>query len=441
METISHLGKYEILEIAGKGNMAVVYKAHDPFANKNVAIKLCQATEDQSGGKIALKLFYNEAQTAGTLDHPNILSILDAGEQDNMPYIVMEYVEGADTLRSYIQPDELLPIPRVVELLYQCAKALDYAHRRGVVHRDIKPSNIMLSADGQIKIGDFGIADDAKSDETQVMGMLGSPRYMSPEQVSEADLNHQTDLYSLGIVAYELVTGYPPLMAKSIVQMVRKIIDEQPPPIEERRKDVPPKLINIINKAMSKSIETRYEYGHEMAADLALLFGELDHGKSQDASVDRFKISRKLVFFNEFSDGEINEVLKHSHWFNVTSNTTVIDEKEDEDAFYIIASGEVRIFFKGKEVAELGKGQCFGEIAVIDNSKRTASVISTEDSLLIRISGPMLERISIGCQLRFNQVFLKTMIARLTQSNEHIATMLSVDDDKDDDVTSTLKNT
>ncbi len=439
METISQLGKYEILEVAGEGNMAVVYKAHDPFADKNVAIKLCQATEDQSGGRIALKLFYNEAQTAGTLDHPNILSILDAGEQDNMPYIVMEYVEGADTLRSYIQPGELLPIPRVVELLYQCAKALDYAHRRGVVHRDIKPSNIMLNTDGQIKIGDFGIADDAKSDETQVMGMLGSPRYMSPEQVTESELNHQTDLYSLGVVAYELVTGYPPLMAKSMVQMVRKIIDEQPTPIEERRKDVPPKLIDIINKAMSKSIETRYEYGHEMAADLALLFGELDHGKPQDPVVDRFKISRELAFFNEFSDGEINEVLEHSHWFNVTANTTVIDEKDAEDAFYIIASGEVRIRFKGKDVAQLGKGHCFGEIAVIDNSQRTASVISTEDSLLIRISGPMLERISMGCQLRFNQVFLKTMIARLTQSNEHIATILSVDDE--DDVTSTLKNT
>ncbi len=424
MTKIKQLGKYEVLEIAGKGNMAVVYKAHDPFADLDVAIKLCQATEDQSGGKIARKLFFNEAHTAGALDHPNILSVLDAGEQDNQPYIVMEYVEGADTLRTYIQPDALLPIPRVVEILYQCAKALDYAHRRGVIHRDIKPSNIMLTQDGQVKIGDFGIAEDALSDETQVMGMLGSPRYMSPEQVRETELNHQTDLYSLGVVAYELVTGSPPLLAKSIVQMVRKIIDDEPVPIIERRPDAPPKLVDIINKAMAKSIEQRYEYGYEMAADLAMLFGELDHGRTESKPVDRFKTARELAIFNEFSDAEIKEVLKFSHWFNVAANTTVIDEKESEDAFYIIASGAVSIGFKGREVAELYKGQCFGEIAVINRSQRSASVTSREESSLIRISGKMLERISMGCQLRFNQVFLKTMIARLALSNERIVNIL-----------------
>lgn len=425
MQKITQLGKYEVLGVAGKGNMAVVYKAHDPFADRDVAIKLCQATADQSGGKIARKLFFNEAHTAGALDHPNILSVLDAGEQDNQPYIVMEYVEGADTLRSYIQPENLLPIPRVVEILYQCAKALDYAHRRGVIHRDIKPSNIMLTRDGQIKIGDFGIAEDALSDETQVMGMLGSPRYMSPEQVQEFDLNHQTDLYSLGVVAYELVTGSPPLLAKSIVQMVQKIIDDEPTPISEHRRDAPPKLVGVINKAMAKSIEQRYEYGYEMAADLAMLFGELDHGRTVSTPVDRFKTARGLAIFNEFSDAEIREILKHSRWFNVSPNTTVIDEKESEDAFYIIAAGTVSIGYKGQQVAELHQGQCFGEIAVINHAQRSASVTSLEESLLIRISGQMLERTSMSCQLRFNQVFLKTMIARLAFSNERIVNILN----------------
>ncbi len=425
MNDITQIGKYKILEVAGEGNMAVVYKAHDPFTDKEVAIKLCQVTDEQRSGKIARKLFFNEAHTAGALDHPNILSILDAGEQSNQPYIVMEYVEGADTLRSYIQPEELLPIPRVVEILYQCAKALDYAHRRGVIHRDIKPSNIMLSKTGQVKIGDFGIAEDAMSDETQVMGMLGSPRYMSPEQVSEAELNHQTDLYSLGVVAYELITGSPPLLAKSILKMVRKILEEEPVPIAKRRDNVPPKLIDIITKAMSKTIEQRYEYGYEMAADLAILFGELDHGRAASTPVDRFKIARELSFFNEFSDAEIKEVLNHSHWFHVAEKTKIIDEHEAEDAFYIIVSGEINIHFKGQKVAELGKGECFGEIGVIKHSQRSASAISHEESMLMRINGRMLDRISMGCQLRFNQVFLKTMITRLGQANERIANNIS----------------
>ena len=162
-----------------------------------------------------------------------------------------------------------------------------------------------------------------------------------------------------------------------------------------------------------------------MAADLAMLFGELDHGRAATTPGDHFKVARELSIFNEFSDAEIREVLKYSHWFNVPANTTVIDEKELEDAFYIIASGTVTISYKGQEVAELCKGQCFGEIAVINQTERNASVVSREESLLIRISGHMLERISMGCQLRFNQVFLKTMISRLAFSNERIATILN----------------
>jgi len=424
MTELKQIGRYSILDVAGEGNMAVVYRAHDTFTDQTVAIKLCQATEEENGGKIARKLFFNEAKTGGALEHPNILAILDAGEQDNQPYIVMEYVNGADTLRSYIQPDALLPLRKVVEILYQCAKALDYAHRRGVIHRDIKPSNIMLTGDGKVKIGDFGIAEDALSDATQVMGMLGSPRYMSPEQVTEVELNHQTDLYSLGVIAYELVTGSPPLLAKSIVQMVRKIVEENPVPITERRNDVPPGLVNIINKAMAKSIEHRYGYGYEMAADLALLFGELNHGNNPPPPIDKFKTARKLSIFNEFSDSEIREALEHSHWFNVAANTTIIDENEAEDAFYIVVSGEVSIRYHGQEVAELGKGQCFGEIAVINQDKRSASVVSREDCLLIRLNGRVLDQISISGQLRFNQVFLKTMTSRLTQSNEHILKLL-----------------
>ena len=165
MTTPEQIGKYAITGVAGRGNMAVVYIGHDPFTDRDVAIKLCPVTAG-SDFKIVRKLFFNEAHTAGSLDHPNILSVQDGGEHEGCPYIVMEYIHGADTLRSYISPRSLLPITRVVEILYQCAKALDYAHRRGVIHRDIKPSNIMLTHDGNVKIGDFGIAQYALSDET-----------------------------------------------------------------------------------------------------------------------------------------------------------------------------------------------------------------------------------------------------------------------------------
>jgi len=174
-ETPRKLGKYTIIGVAGRGNMGVVYIAHDPYTDRKVAIKVCplDADADSHAQRVARKLFFNEAHTAGALDHPNILKIYDAGEDDGQPYIVMEHVDGGHTLQEHITPDTLLPVDRVVALVYQAAKGLDYAHRRGVIHRDIKPGNLMLASEQIVKIGDFGIAQYALSDATQVMGVLG----------------------------------------------------------------------------------------------------------------------------------------------------------------------------------------------------------------------------------------------------------------------------
>jgi len=267
-----HVGKYTVVGVAGEGNMGTVYVGRDPSSDENVAIKIGPVTQG-GDAKIARKLFFNEAHSAGSLDHPNILSILDAGEQDGMLYIVMEYVEGADTLRNHVSPENLLPLTRVIEILYQCSMALDHAHRGGVIHRDIKPSNIMLTRDGAVKIGDFGIAQHALSEETQVMGMLGSPRYMSPQQLDDDELNHQTDIYSLGVVAYELVTGQPPFVARTVAELARKVLHEEPASISAHRPDAPHGLARIVSKAMAKTCQARYQYADELAADLASLSG------------------------------------------------------------------------------------------------------------------------------------------------------------------------
>ncbi len=424
MEQPRQIGKYSVIGVAGEGNMGTVYLGHDPFSDEHVALKVCPVTAG-SGFKIARKLFFNEAKTAGGLEHPNILSIRDAGEHDGLPYIVMEYVDGADTLRSHVDPANLLPLPRVIELLYQCAKALDYAHRRGVIHRDIKPSNIMLTRDGTVKIGDFGIAHNALSDETQLMGVLGSPRYMSPEQIREEDLNHQTDLYSLGVIAYELVTGRPPFLARNISQLVRKIVEEEPPPVTTLRPEVPQALAAIIARAMAKRLEDRYEYGHEMAADLASLFGSLDHGRPMPGPEERFRIARELAFFNDFSDAELREVLDAAGWREARPGATIMAERAAGDAFYVLASGEASVQVNGVEVGVLTKGECLGEMAILTQGVRGASVLATEECLLLRIDYRLIERATMGCQLRFNQVFLRTLIERLARTNARLADALA----------------
>ncbi|MEX2353567.1 MAG: serine/threonine-protein kinase, partial [Gammaproteobacteria bacterium] len=274
------LGKYEIQYQIGRGSMGIVYQGYDPFADKLVAVKVAisDALRDKESGQRYRKMFFNEAHTAGMLKHPNIMSILDAGVDEDECYIVMELVEGGDTLKTYCRPEKLLPVKEVIEIIFKCAKALDYAHRQGVVHRDIKPTNILLTKDGDIKIGDFSIAHVVSSDTTHTMpmGFVGSPRYMSPEQVQEDSITNQTDLFSLGIVMYELLTGKHPFQADSFSRLIHKIINEQQPPLSTYRSDLPDILEKIVHHALQKLPGKRYTMGLNMAADLSLAFDYLE---------------------------------------------------------------------------------------------------------------------------------------------------------------------
>ena len=205
------IGKYVIINEVGQGSTGRVFLSHDPYYGRDVAIKLynLESEEDEQKARVTRKMFFNEAQMMGRLQHPNILPIYDAGEENGSYYVVTEHVHGARTLNAYCRPDNLLRIDDVVEILFKCAKGLHYAHGRGVIHRDIKPSNIMLTLDNDVRIIDFGIALIKDSDVSRIEGIAGSPSYMSPEQVQSAEITPRSDIYSLGAVMYELLTGLP----------------------------------------------------------------------------------------------------------------------------------------------------------------------------------------------------------------------------------------
>ena len=273
----THFGRYSVSSVAGKGAMGTVYVGHDPETDRKIAIKTCSPAGgfDSPQAKISRKLFLNEAHSAGNLRHPNIIRIYDSGEQGHSLYIIMKYVEGGETLEPYIKSDNLLPVKKAVETFYQCAKALDYAHRQGVIHRDIKPSNIMVNEQGAIKLCDFGVAHSALGDMTQVLGRVGTPRYMSPEQTRDDDATNKTDLYSLGLVMYELLTGTPAQDGDNILELFTSIRDIAPPMVTELRPELPSRLAQILVKVLEKEPAKRYGSGQELAGDLVSVFGEL----------------------------------------------------------------------------------------------------------------------------------------------------------------------
>ncbi len=409
------LGKYYVLGIAGRGNMGVVYTGYDPFIDIDVAIKVCLRPDglSESQLRVAEKLFFNEAHMAGLLDHPNILRILDAGEDDGEQYIVMEYVEGAQTLKSYCTPDSLLPIPKVAEYIATCARALGYAHNRGVIHRDIKPTNIMLTEAGEVKIGDFGIAQRIRAETTHILGALGTPRYMSPEQLEEELITGQTDLYSLGVMMFELLTGRMPFTAISLNRLIHDIINTEPPSILELRPDLPESLDAIVSCALEKDPADRYRNSSDMASDLAAVFSEIAHPDDGMDDQDKFVALRNLPFFKDFTDSEIWETFRVGVWQSYTQNQTILSENHQDSSFNILVAGQANVIRDGKQISTLSGGDCFGELGYDSLFHRSASIASGDDLSLLRITEAQMEHVSATCQLRFHKAFTHSLIERL----------------------------
>lgn len=419
------LGKYEVRSEVDRGSMGIVYLGHDPYINRPVALKvaLADSLSDPESGAQYRKMFFNEAHTAGMLTHPNIIGIFDAGVDDDTCYIVMEYIEGGDTLKSHTKPETLLPTEKVVEIIFKCANALDYAHRQGVVHRDIKPSNILINTDKDVKIGDFSIAHIAKLDATTTapQGVMGSPRYMSPEQLREEKITTQSDLFSLGVVMYELLTGRHPFLTDNFSALVNLILNEEPPPMRDFKSDVPPALEEIVRKALQKDTASRYQTGLEFATDLTRAFDNLEQQQQDISAEEQFNMIKKLEFFQGFPDPEIWEILRASHWHEYKPEEDIIVEGELDDCFYIIVSGKVVVKKNEKTIRVLHMGDCFGEMGYLAKTKRTATIVAENATALLKINSTVISQVSLNCQVRFLKVFLRTLIHRLSATTEIIS--------------------
>jgi serine/threonine-protein kinase len=276
MNAIRAIGRYQIVEELGKGAMAVVYKAYDPNIDRTLAIKVLRL-ERCIDSEYRVR-FLREAKAAGNLSHPNIVTIYDVGEVDNRPYIVMELLEGKP-LDHIMKEGKQFSVTETLNIAIQLASALDYAHQYGIVHRDIKPSNIVFSENGSIKITDFGIAHVESSDTTQQTQMgevLGTPQYMSPEQVLGQKVDGRSDLFSVGVILYQLLSNQRPFKGDTVATLMFQIATEEPPPLAKVAPTVPEPLRLIVEKLLKKQPERRFQSGRELADALKRMYRDLE---------------------------------------------------------------------------------------------------------------------------------------------------------------------
>lgn len=418
------LGKYELTRELGRGATSTVWLGSDPFAQRQVAIKVAtpEILKHPEKGRLYTHLFLTEASLVGKLNHPHIVQIFDAVVTDKLSYIVMEYVEGG-TLEQACTPGHLLPVEKVVEIAFKCSRALDFAFRLGITHRDIKPANILMTPEGDIKISDFGAALVGHTDRTQVSG-IGSPAYMSPQQVQELPLDHRTDIYSLGVVLYELLTGQKPFQASSNYNVVYQIIHNQPTPPEQLAPGIPQPLAAIVAKAMAKELESRYDSWDAFSRDLAKVARQHQPAKPQEfPDTEKFDTLRALNFFKAFSDVELWEVLRFASWSRVKPGKAIMKDGESGDFFCFLVAGELKVTKHGKMLDLLTPGDCFGEMAVISPHKPTrgADVTCLTAATLITVPGTALSQASETCRMHFYQAFLQVLADRLNLANQRLA--------------------
>jgi serine/threonine protein kinase len=423
---LTQIGKYPVLRKLGEGATSEVYQCHDPFNDRDVAVKVAfpESFQDPDRGRLYKKLFLTEASLAGKLQHPHICQIYDAVAEDKLHYLVMEYVDGG-TLEKYCRADALLPVERAVEIIFKCTRALEFAHRLGVTHRDLKPANILHTGETDVKITDFGAALIASGETTQISA-IGSPAYMSPEQVKEASLDHRTDIYSIGVVMYHLLTGRLPFEAANNFSLIYQITNTQAEPPSSWRAGLPAQIDAIVMRAMARDREERYPRWEAFSRELAQVFraGRNVARKAQEfADSDRFETLRELAFFRDFSDAELWEVSRISSWRHADAGQTLMKEGEPADNFCILADGEIKVTRRGKLLNVLAPGECFGEMAYLarKDNRRGADVTVTAESSVISVPTARLAQVTEGCRNQFDRAFMAILVERLSAANLRIS--------------------
>jgi serine/threonine protein kinase len=428
------VGRHTIFHELGRGNMGVVLLGIDPYIDRLVAIKIPKPSDTVAKRSpiTYYQDFFREARSAGRLIHPNIVAVFDADVTEDSCYVAMEHIDGP-TLKDYCNKDNLLPVDRVIEIISDACKALDYAHNKGVVHWDIKPANIMLNSAGVVKITDFGIArmtHEARADamEEKESKISGTFSYMPPQHITALDkIDGRVHIFSLGCVLYELLTGQKAFDGDNIYTVAYKIAHEEPVSILEIRPELPEMLDKIVKKALAKNPDIRYQTGMEFAYDLGVASRRLSIAKKELAVEDLVDYVHNTPFFEIFSKEQIKEILSASTITRVLKGGIVVAEGEIDDSLYIILSGKVDVLKGEKKIDSIDKGKCFGEMAYLSGKPRAATLKAATDCILMKISAVLMDGVPASIQLLFMKSFALTLINRISTNHKLILSLLDKD--------------
>lgn len=411
------IGRYAVLRELGRGSTATVYLAHDPFAGREVALKLFTHAPGDAGLTRGTHRasFLNEAALVGRLQHPHIVALLDAAVEERFSYVAMEYVAGG-SLARYVSAGVLLPLGQVLEIAFKLSRALEYAQLQGVIHRDLKPGNVLLTRTLDVKLSDFGGARIEDATHTEITG-VGSPAYMSPEHLAERALDHRTDIYSLGVVMFQLLTGQLPFHSPSVAELMRQIMAAEPPRLRALRPGLPEALEAIVARALQKDPGARYPSWGELGRELAALARGLNGPAGDPSEARRFQLVRELPFFRGFGELEIWETLRLAHWRSVPDGATILRQGERGDALCILVEGRVEVTRDGATLATLDPGDVFGEILYFadDVLERGTGVRALGPAVLLEMKAAAIASASDACQVRFNKSLMRLLVARLSQ--------------------------
>ena len=426
-DTFRH--RFEMKQLLGRGSSGEVHLAFDTYAQRDVAIKMNRLNlfDDPVAGNRNRKMWLNETRIAGKLKHPFIVEIYEAGSTDEFNYIVMEYMAGG-SLKQFTAPDKLLPINKLIDILYKVCNALDFATKMGVLHRDIKPANVLLGADGEVKITDFGAAFSVESDLTQV-DMVGTLPFVAPEHFRKALPSQQNDIYAVGVMAYQLLTGRYPFTAKSPEDLIYQKLNEEVLSLESWRSDIPMALRFAVHRAMHPDRELRYTNWRAFFDDLVAALPQIAIPEDSRFDSTRFNFMRKMKFFADFSDTEIWETLDISRNLTMGTGKTIIEEGKIGNNLFIIISGEVVVSKNGKEINRMKEGECFGEIGYLDEVRhlRSSSVTATTALELIEIEGKSLRKASDSLQSRFSKTLLIQLVAQMRNTDQLLFSMMGIE--------------
>src|SRR5436190_13851297 len=430
MDLSLQVGRYDIRKLLGKGATGTVYLAKDTLTGNEVALKTIEPEvfNDPEFGSVYRQQFLNEASLAGKVRHPHIVAILDAVVQEDSGHIAMELVTGGD-LSAHVAPDKLLPVGEVLQIGFKCCGALDYAFKEGIVHRDIKPANILLAQgdsksagfQGEVKISDFGAAYLRKSQAVQTAAM-GSPFYMSPEQIEGKELTFHSDMYSLAVVLYELLTASRPFVGDSIEVLVQKILNEEPvPPGKVRPGGLPEAVDTAVLRAMKKKPEYRYATWADFARELSKA-SPLVLGPDAIPDSEKYVALKKVEVLSHLSDSELWEMVRAGRWSRVPKGKIVVKEDEPGKTLFFLARGEVKVTKAGRLLNVVNPVEYFGEMAYMWGGAlpRHATVESMTDLLLAEFEPAGLDAMSTSAQLHLTRALARNLVDRLALANTRL---------------------